>query len=74
MLTEVGKLLRKVRIENNELLYDMAKRIGMTSSQLSGVENNVDKRLTVDQTEKAISEYSLKHTDAELLRNYSIKS
>ncbi|MCI9600545.1 MAG: helix-turn-helix transcriptional regulator [Lachnospiraceae bacterium] len=39
MLTKFGKELRKLRIEHDEMLKDMADRIGVTSAYLSAVEN-----------------------------------
>ena len=38
MLTEFGKLLRKIRIDNEELLRDMAAKLNVTPSYLSVVE------------------------------------
>ena len=38
MLTEFGKTLRKMRIERNEILKDMADKLAMTSSYLSAIE------------------------------------
>ena len=38
MLTELGKLLRKLRIDEGERLLDMAEKLGVTSSFLSAVE------------------------------------
>jgi transcriptional regulator with XRE-family HTH domain len=38
MLTEFGQFLRKLRIDCNELLKDMADKLGVTSSFLSAVE------------------------------------
>lgn len=38
MLTEFGKVLRKLRIDNQELLKDMATRLGVSSAYLSAVE------------------------------------
>ena len=37
--TVLGKFLRKIRIDRDERLYDMAKRLGISSAFLSGVEN-----------------------------------
>lgn len=37
--TALGKFLRKIRIDRDERLYDMAKRLGISSAFLSGVEN-----------------------------------
>lgn len=39
MLTEVGKYLRKLRIDRGELLKDMADTIGVSSAYLSSIEN-----------------------------------
>ncbi|WP_205625396.1 helix-turn-helix domain-containing protein [Oceanobacillus caeni] len=39
MLTSFGKFCRKLRIDNGELLKDMAKKLDVTSSYLSAVEN-----------------------------------
>ncbi len=39
MLTELGKELRKIRINNNERLKDMASKLGITSAYLSAIEN-----------------------------------
>ncbi len=39
MLTHFGKFSRKLRIDNGELLKDMAGNLGVTSSYLSAVEN-----------------------------------
>lgn len=39
MLTEFGKICRKIRIDSNELLADMAERLDVSSSFLSAVEN-----------------------------------
>lgn len=39
MLTEFGKVCRKLRIDNNELLLDMANYLGVSAAFLSKVEN-----------------------------------
>ena len=39
MLTEFGKMCRKIRIDNNELLADMAEKVGVSASFLSAIEN-----------------------------------
>ncbi|UZP01949.1 transcriptional regulator [Clostridium botulinum] len=38
MLSEFGKVTRKLRIDNNELLKDMAVKLNVTTSYLSAVE------------------------------------
>jgi len=39
VLTSFGKFCRKLRVDNDELLKDMADKIGVASSYLSAVEN-----------------------------------
>lgn len=39
MITPFGKFCRKLRIDNGELLKDMASKLGVTASYLSAVEN-----------------------------------
>lgn len=43
MLTRFGRFCRKLRIDNNELLRDMAKRLSVSSAFLSKVENGKSK-------------------------------
>lgn len=38
MLSEFGKFSRKLRIDNDELLLDMARKLGVSTSFLSSVE------------------------------------
>lgn len=38
MATELGKYLRRLRIDNDELLKDMARKLGLASSSLSSIE------------------------------------
>ena len=39
MLKDLGRLLRKIRIDHGEILQNMADRFGVTASYLSAVEN-----------------------------------
>lgn len=39
LITPFGKFCRKLRIDNGELLKDMASKLGVTASYLSAVEN-----------------------------------
>lgn len=43
MLNNFGKFCRKLRIDKNELLYDMAAKLGVSSAFLSKVENGKKK-------------------------------
>lgn len=56
--TELGKALRKLRIDRSETLGDMAEKLGITSSYLSAIEKG--KRPTPDGLTDKISDlYSL---------------
>ena len=64
MLTEFGKYCRILRINNGEILNDMAKKLGVTASYLSAIENG--KRDITDGIVTAIEEkYGLKGDDLE---------
>ena len=39
MATRLGKLLRKIRIDRDEYMKNMAERLGITSAYLSAIEN-----------------------------------
>ena len=43
MLTGVGKRLREIRIDRNELLYDMAGKLSISVPDLSAFENGKKK-------------------------------
>lgn len=38
-VTKLGKKLRKIRIENDEVTYNMAEKLGISVSYLSAIEN-----------------------------------
>ena len=58
MLTEFGKILRKLRIDRQELLRDMAKNLGVSSAYLSAVETG-KRKIPADWCKKIISIYEL---------------
>lgn len=58
MLTLFGKFCRKLRIDNGELLKDMATRLGVTSSYLSAIENG-KRNVPQDWPQKIIQFYEL---------------
>lgn len=43
MTTKFGKIIKKIRIDNDELLGDMASKIGVSTAFLSKVENGLSK-------------------------------
>ncbi len=57
-VTEVGRFLRKLRIDANEVLYDMAQKLGCTSAFISSLE--LGKRpVPVEFQQKIIETYFL---------------
>lgn len=57
-VTEVGRFLRKLRIDSNEVLYDMAKKLGCTSAFISSLE--LGKRpVPLEFQRKVVEIYSL---------------
>lgn len=57
-MTEFGKYLRKLRIDHNEVLYDMAKKLEVSSAFLSSVENG-KKSAPLNWVPQIIKIYSL---------------
>jgi len=58
MMNNFGKFCRKLRIDKDELLYDMAVRLGVSSAFLSKVENG-KKKPPKEWREKLIYGYNL---------------
>lgn len=70
MLTNFGKTLRKIRIDHNELLKDMAKRLDVTVAYLSAVENG--NREVPDSWIDIISDsYDLSSVEKKELQKYA---
>lgn len=68
MLTELGKMLRKIRLNNNELLKDMSDKLNVTASYLSAVEHG-KRELPSEWITDIISLYELNHEDAYALQD-----
>lgn len=66
MVTELGKFLRKLRIDNGELLADMANKLGVSPAFLSRVENG-NKRPSSEWEEIITNEYGLEQSQKEEL-------
>ena len=58
MLTSLGRFLRKLRIDNGEILKDMADKLNVTVSFLSAVENG-KKRMPPAWNAKICSIYNM---------------
>jgi transcriptional regulator with XRE-family HTH domain len=68
MLSVFGKLLRKIRIDNGEILKDMADKLKVTSSYLSAVE--VGKRAVPESWPEVIAKvYNLDDSQLDALRS-----
>lgn len=67
MLTSIGKFLRKLRIDNEEILKDMAEALGVSSAFLSAVENG-KKKMPESWMEKLKVIYSFTAEQSEQLQ------
>jgi len=68
MLTEFGKMCRKIRIDSNELLADMADKLGVSASFLSAVENG-KRNVPEDWLGTIGEEYALSQDERKELRD-----
>lgn len=64
MLTNIGKFLRKLRIDNGEILKDMANALDVSPAFLSAVENG-KKKMPEGWIEKIKTIYSLTSIEAD---------
>lgn len=73
MKGKLAKFLRKLRLENDEYLKDMASKTGVSISFLSAVENET-KKMTDSLLEKIIECYHLTKDQEEELRIASMEA
>lgn len=73
MATELGKELRKMRIERDQNINDMAKNLNISISYLSSIENG-KKKIPDGMIERVIKEYKLTDEKIETLRLAAINS
>lgn len=73
MLTNLGKFLRKLRIDHGEILRDMADNLGVSSAFLSAVENG-KKKMPDAWLAKLEELYSLSDEQMEELKEAVIES
>jgi transcriptional regulator with XRE-family HTH domain len=73
MLTEFGQFLRKLRIDCNEFLKNMADKLGVTSSYLSAVETG-NRNIPDGWVEKISQLYRLDMIQQELLQGAAFNS
>ena len=68
MLARLGKELRKIRLDRDELMKDMARKLGVTVAYLSAVENGT-RKFPDAWIQIIASEYELEEKDVEKLQN-----
>ena len=68
MVTQLGKLLRIVRINTGDSMRDMAEKLGLSVSYLSAIENG-KRNVPSDLEEKIIEAYELSEKDKQNVRN-----
>lgn len=73
MLTEFGKMCRKIRIDAGEIMADMASHLHVSAAFLSAVEHG-KKTVPVDWPEKISNLYELDGKETALLRSAADKS
>jgi transcriptional regulator with XRE-family HTH domain len=73
MVSKFGKFLRKLRIDENLILKDMADMLGVTSSMLSAVENG-KKSVPLDWEEKINITYNLNQNQKDELHHTILDS
>lgn len=73
MLTAFGKFVRSLRIENDELLKDMAAKLGVTASYLSAVEHG-KKKVPSNWQNELVDLYCLSPEQMEELKTAIIQS
>ena len=69
VMSNLSKFLRKLRIDNDEFLVDMAKTLEISSAHLSSIENG-RKTVPADFSEKLKSNYNLTDEQTEELETY----
>lgn len=70
MLTKFGKELRALRLERDELLRDMADKLGVTVAYLSAIENG-KRRIPDEWIQKISAIYNLSEEKEEKLQEYA---
>ncbi len=73
MITELGRFLRKLRIDREEILRDMAQKLGVSSAFLSAVENG-KKKMPDTWISKLKEQYDLTPAQISELKNAVMES
>lgn len=73
MVTEFGKLLRIIRVNSGDSARDMARKLNMSPSYLSTIENG-KRNIPIDIDKLLIEAYNLSEKDKEKLRKAMAES
>jgi transcriptional regulator with XRE-family HTH domain len=73
MVTQFGKLLRIIRVNSGDSAKDMAKKLNMSPSYLSTIENG-KRNIPVDMDRLLIESYNLTEQDKTELRKAMLES
>lgn len=73
MATAFGKELRKLRIDKDENIHDMAKKLGISISYLSAIEAG-SRRIPNGMVQKIINKYHLDGERSEIMRQAETES
>lgn len=73
ILTEFGKLLRIIRINCGDSAREMAKKLNMSPSYLSTIENG-KRKIPADMEDLLIRAYNLSERDKEKIRKAMLES
>lgn len=73
MLTSIGRFLRKLRIDNGEILKNMADTLGVSSAFLSAVENG-KKKMPEAWFDKLATTYSFTNEQKEAFETAVLES
>ena len=68
MVTQLGKILRIIRITTGDSMRSMAEKLDLSVSYLSAIENG-NRNIPSNFEEKVINKYELSDKDKENLRN-----
>ncbi len=73
MATDLGKVLKKIRVDNNEILLDMAQKLEVSPAFLSKVENGL-KKPPAEWEQKLIQQYDLSELQKDEISKYMFEA
>lgn len=73
MASKFGKELRKIRVDYEDSINDMAKKLGISMSYLSAIEAG-KRNIPSDMVSKIISSYKLNKERSEILKQSEVES